>query len=75
MKSEWLRIECSENALDALDRYAEDVAGICNVKKRPAPPSVFCTWYYYGLSVTEEDMMSDMTRLHERKIPSWKRAA
>jgi len=69
VKSEWLRIECSENALDALDRYAEDVAGICNVKKRPVPPSVFCTWYYYGLSVTEEDMMSDMTRLHERKIP------
>lgn len=68
-KSEWLRIVCSEDAHEALDRYAADVARIRNVKKRPLPPSVFCTWYYYGLSVTQEDMMSDMARLHQRKIP------
>jgi len=68
-KSEWLRIDCSRDALKALDHFAEDTARIGNVKKRATPPSVFCTWYYYGLSVTEEDMMSDMVRLHQRKIP------
>ena len=66
--SEWLRIDLSPDSFAALERYAHDKAVSGHARVRKAP-SVFCTWYYYGLSVTERDMMSNMEELSRRKIP------
>ncbi|MBQ8202156.1 MAG: alpha-galactosidase [Clostridia bacterium] len=33
------------------------------------PPSVFCTWYYYGLTVTEEDVMVNLRQMAAQKLP------
>lgn len=35
-------------------------------KKRPA---VFCTWYYYELNVTYEDVKVNLTKIKEKKLP------
>ena len=66
--SEWLRIDLSSDSFAALERYAHDKAVSGQARVRTAL-GVFCTWYYYGLSVTERDMMSDMDELSRRKIP------
>ena len=67
-ESEWLRIDLTPDSFAALDCYAADKASAGHARVKRAP-SVFCTWYYYGLSVTEEDMMSDMEELTRRQIP------
>lgn len=68
-KSEWLRIWLGGGPLEALDRYAREKGKIYQARKRPVPLSVFCTWYYYGLSVTQQDMLRDMDGLRKRGIP------
>lgn len=32
-------------------------------------PSVFCTWYYYGLTVTYEDVRTNLSIMQKRKFP------
>lgn len=32
-------------------------------------PSVFCTWYYYGLTVTYEDVRVNLAKMKELKLP------
>jgi len=69
ISSEWLRIDRQPDALAAMNEFAADKAKIYNVKRNPKTPSVFCTWYYYGLSVTYDDVLSDLGELERRKIP------
>ncbi|MBQ7488160.1 MAG: alpha-galactosidase, partial [Clostridia bacterium] len=65
--SEWLRIDVSDDSFAALSRYADDRGASGNARVSAAP-SVFCTWYYYGLSVTQEDVLSDLSKLRRRGI-------
>ncbi len=32
-------------------------------------PSVFCTWYYYGLTVTYDDVKTNLEIIRDRKLP------
>ena len=32
-------------------------------------PAVFCTWYYYGLTVSLEDVRSDLGQIREKRLP------
>lgn len=69
--SEWLRIDLSEDLEEKIRRFAFHKAmgqGIRKSKATPAP-SVFCTWYYYGLTVTYEDVKECLTELKKKELP------
>lgn len=65
--TETLRIEHTADPEESIRRFAREKA-----QPRPSlladPPSVFCTWYYYGLTVTEEDVMVNLERMKEQKL-------
>ena len=67
--SEWLRVDRGCDALEAMNAFAADKAKIYHARRSPHTPSVFCTWYYYGLSVTYEDVLTDLHELERRGIP------
>ena len=66
--TETLRIEYTADPEESIRRFAREKA-----LPRPSllaqPPSVFCTWYYYGLTVTEEDVMVNLEQMAARKLP------
>ena len=66
--TETLRIEHTADPEESIRRFAREKA-----RPRPSllaqPPSVFCTWYYYGLTVTEEDVMVNLEQMAARKLP------
>lgn len=52
--------EVDKFALDKAEKYGSRSG------KRPA---VFCTWYYYGLTVTYEDVKTNLDIMKKRKLP------
>lgn len=68
LTTETLRIEHTADPEESIRRFASEKA-----RPRPTlladPPSVFCTWYYYGLTVTEEDVMTNLERMAAQKLP------
>ena len=52
--------EIENFAVNKADKYGSRCG------KRPA---VFCTWYYYGLTVTYEDVKTNLNIMKERKLP------
>ncbi len=68
LTTETLRIEQTADPEKSIRAFAKAKA-----KPRPSltegPPSVFCTWYYYGLTVTEEDVMVNLERMSKQKLP------
>lgn len=69
VESEWIRIDCRPNTFEAIEEYAKDKARIYKARKGEKIPSVFCTWYYYGLTVTYEDIKTNLYELKNKKIP------
>ena len=59
----------SEDLLQAIDDYAADKARIYHALRSKNPPSVYCTWYYYGLTVTYEDVQENLNEIKRRKLP------
>ncbi|MBP3428346.1 MAG: alpha-galactosidase [Clostridia bacterium] len=68
VQTEILRIEHTDNPEEAVRRFAQDKAERYG-SRLSNPPSVFCTWYYYGLTVTQEDVMSNLEQIEQKKLP------
>jgi len=64
----WLAVDTRPTAL--LDDYADRV-GVHHHVPRPAapPPSVLCSWYYYGPDFTEADLHEDLAYLAGDRLP------
>lgn len=67
--SEWLRVDRRSDPITAATNFSKDKAAIYHARRTPKAPTVFCTWYYYGLSVTYEDVLRDLNGLKRRGIP------
>jgi len=68
LTTETFRLERTKDPLAAIDRFAQEKAAICGsrIQKRP---SVFCTWYYYGLTVTWQDVLTNLERMEQLHLP------
>lgn len=42
---------------------------LCGSRKKKKTPSVFCTWYYYGLTVSYKDAAENLEKIRERRLP------
>ncbi len=66
--TEQVKLVWTNDVEGAIDAFAAD-----KVKKygsrAGARPSVFCTWYYYGLTVTYEDVKTNLQIMRDRKMP------
>ena len=73
ISSEWLRVERSEEhvqpILKAVQNFAADKARLYHARRKEPAPSVYCTWYYYGLTVSYQDVKENLSLLHKQKIP------
>lgn len=68
VESETVKLVWTNDVEAQIERFAEDKANKYGSRcgKRP---SVFCTWYYYGLTVTYEDVKTNLDIMRKRKLP------
>jgi hypothetical protein len=68
--SQWIFIKTGHDANALLDDFADRV-GIYHGVDRPTehPPSVFCSWQFYGESFNEKDFHEDLAHLEKERIP------
>lgn len=68
VESEALRLVWTSDVEKEINRFAVDKA-VKYGSRCGKRPSVFCTWYYYGLTVSYEDVKTNLTIMRERKLP------
>lgn len=70
LESEPLWIQSGEDWRELILHWANAKAAYFGLtdSRRPTP-SVFCTWYYYGLTVTQQDVEENIRQIQEKKIP------
>ncbi len=58
----------TDNVTEAIKSFAKKkVKGIeVHTKKRPA---IYCTWYYYGSTITLEDCLTNLNEIRNKKLP------
>jgi hypothetical protein len=52
----------------AMQRFAEMLAAEYDVPHPPAPSSSYCNWYFYGLTMTQEDIEEELENLRKDPI-------
>ena len=66
--TETFRIEKAADPMAAIDRFAQEKAALYG-SRASRNPSVFCTWYYYGLSVTWQDVTTNLESMQALRLP------
>lgn len=62
--TQWIFITIGDSYTEVVDDYTERVANYNEIKKPPLnAPSVYCSWYWYGLNYTEEYLLRDLNAL------------
>lgn len=57
------------NSICATDTNNLIKANSTSTHKKITKPSVYCTWYYYGDSLTQQDVLENIDGLADRNIP------
>lgn len=68
--SQWVFINAGQDANTLLDDFADCVGmyhGVAQPKERP--PSVFCSWQFYGAHFNQQDFHEDLAHLEKERIP------
>ena len=70
LESEELLIRAGEDWHSLTAEWAEEKAERFGVpqNRRPAP-AVFCTWYYYGLTISWDDIRENLEQIRKKRIP------
>ena len=66
--TETFRMEQTAEPMEAIERFARDKAALYG-SRNSWKPSVFCTWYYYGLTVTWQDVLTNLERMERLHLP------
>lgn len=70
--SVWVRLDADENTFGAIRNYVrirKRMNGLPDRTGGLTPPSVYCTWYYYGMTVNEQDVIENLEGLKRKNIP------
>ncbi len=67
-RTETICIEKTQSAEEAIEHFVNKKAALYGTRNQ-IHPSVFCTWYYYGLTVTYEDVHMNLEKMMEKKLP------
>ncbi len=66
---EWLRLDADEDVFSSIDEFTDLKADMSKSYAEPDPPTVYCTWYYYGITVSHNDIKTEIKGLKEHDIP------
>lgn len=77
LTSQWVLIDLSADSFAAVERYAANLAeaqgksaaGVGRPSSSSRPPTVWCSWYYYGDGCTQEEAEANLTALSARPLP------
>lgn len=76
VSTEVIDLELTADVKKSIDRFATEKAKVFRARNRSTnavgdtnKPSVFCTWYYYGLTVTLDDVLTNLDKIQEKKLP------
>ena len=70
LESEPLWIQSGEDWRELILHWANAKAAYFGLTDARRPtPAVFCTWYYYGLTVTQQDVEENIRQIREKQIP------
>lgn len=69
VEAEWVEIAFPQDVFEKIDAFALRKARRYGARVSDVVPSVYCTWYYYGLTVSARDVLENLHYLTSRKIP------
>ena len=69
LDAEPVELRRATDVFKAIDGFAERKAERFQARTALPIPSVYCTWYYYGLTVREQDVLENLERLQARSVP------
>jgi len=65
----WILIAPGKHESDLVGLYTETVAQMYNLPpKRPAPPTVYCSWYFYTFNLDENYLQQELDAIKEKHI-------
>lgn len=64
----WLLFYRTKDEYGAMQRFAELLAAEHNVPHPPQPSSSYCNWYFYGLTMNQEDVEAELEDLKENPV-------
>ncbi len=73
VSSEWLLVERHDerqkSVFDTIQSFAANKATLYQARCKKPAPSVYCTWYYYGLTISYQDVIENLNFLRDQEIP------
>ena len=69
LRSEPVELRRAADVFNAIDGFARRKAARFQARTALPIPSVYCTWYYYGLTVREQDVLENLEQLQARSVP------
>jgi len=67
--TELLRIDLSEDIYSKIERFSLYKAERFHARKAQKPPTIYCTWYYYGLTVSYQDVSDNLKEMQKKQLP------
>ncbi len=68
VRTETIRLAVTDNPDDEVQAFARRKAELYG-SRSSRHPAVFCTWYYYGLTVSYEDVCTCLNIIRKRHLP------
>ncbi|MGI5899413.1 MAG: glycoside hydrolase family 36 protein [Christensenellales bacterium] len=72
VSSEWVEVSFVSDVFAKIESFADEKAQLYGARKNKifkSSPSVYCTWYYYGSTVTERDVIENLEEIKRRGLP------
>lgn len=66
--TEKVEIYNTDNVNDAIRDFAKK-KGKGKIVKKKKCPAIYCTWYYYGQTITPADCLTNLKEIKRRKLP------
>jgi len=67
--TELLRIDLSTDIYGKIESFAMEKAERYHARKAQIAPTIFCTWYYYGMTVSYQDVTQNLKEMQRRQLP------
>lgn len=67
--TEILRIDLSEDVYGKIEKFSLFKAEKYHARKAQKAPSIYCTWYYYGLTVSYQDVRENLIEMKKKQLP------
>ena len=67
--TETLRIDLSTDIYSKIEQFSTYKAQRYHARKAKTPPTIYCTWYYYGLTVTYQDVAENLKEMQIKQLP------